>query len=58
MVEYAVLLAHTAGNIFGLAASDLDTWTADLDWAKIGYVALALLFLRIVVWAFKLRPSR
>jgi lipid-A-disaccharide synthase-like uncharacterized protein len=56
MVEYAVLLAHNAGNIFGLAANDVAAWTAELDWAKVGYVALVLFFFRIVIWAFKLRP--
>jgi len=56
MVEYAALLAHNAGNVFGLAAKDVAAWTAELDWAMVGYAALALLFFRIVIWAFKLGP--
>jgi hypothetical protein len=52
MVEYAVLLAHHASNVVGSAGSDVLFWASGLDWAKIGIAALALVTIRMGIWAF------
>jgi hypothetical protein len=53
MVEYAVLLAHNASDVVSLASSDVLSWASGLNWAKIGIAALALISLRMGIWAFK-----
>lgn len=52
MVEYAVLLAQNASNIMSVAGNDVVTWASG-NWAKIGIAALALISLRMGIWAFK-----
>lgn len=51
MVEYAVLLAHNASDVVGLG--DVLSWASGLNWARIGIAALALISLRMVIWAFQ-----
>ncbi len=53
MVEYAVLLAHNASQVVGLASTDVLSWASGLNWAQIGIAALALITLRIGIWAVK-----
>jgi hypothetical protein len=53
MVEYAVLLAHNASDVVGLAGSDVLSWASGLNWVRIGIVALVLISLRMGIWAFK-----
>jgi len=53
MVEYAVLLAHNASNVVGLTANDVVSWASGLNWARIGIAALALISLRMGIWALK-----
>jgi hypothetical protein len=53
MVEYAVLLAHNASDIVSLAGTDLLTWASELNWPRLGLAALALISLRLGIWAFK-----
>jgi hypothetical protein len=52
MVEYAVLLAHNTFNILNLAANDVLAWVSG-HWATIVIAALALISLRIGIYAFK-----
>jgi hypothetical protein len=53
MVEYAVLLAHNASNAVSLAGNDVLSWASGLNWAKIGTAAVALVSLRMGIWAFR-----
>ena len=53
MVEYAFLLAHNASDVIGLAGSDVLSWASGLNWARIVIAALALISLRMGIWAFK-----
>jgi hypothetical protein len=56
MVEYAVLVAQNTAGLFNGFRSDAYSWASRLNWEMIGYAVLALVSLRLVVWAF--RPSR
>lgn len=53
MVEYAVLLGHNASAVLSLAGSDALSWASELNWARIGIAALALLSLRMGIQVFK-----
>jgi hypothetical protein len=50
MVEYALILAHNASS---LIPQDFVAWASELRWESLGYAALALLALRLAVWAFR-----
>jgi hypothetical protein len=52
MVEYALILAHNAA---GFLPQNLASFVSQVHWQSLGYAALALLGLRLAVWAF--RPS-
>ena len=52
MVEYAVLLAHNATGVVGPAVSEVLSWASG-NWARIVIAALALISLRIGIYAFK-----
>ena len=54
MVEYAVLLAYNASDAVSLLRSgEVLSWASGLDGTKIVIAALALLSLRMGIWAFK-----
>ena len=53
MVEYAVLVAHNSANVMSLISHDVLSWTSRLDWNMLGYVAAALIFLRLVFGIMK-----
>jgi len=53
MVEYAFLLAHNASDVVSLVSSNVRSWASELTWARIGIAALALISLRMGIWAFK-----
>lgn len=55
MVEYAVLVAETSLAAFGSFTRSAELWLSRLNWEVVGYAALGLVALRIVVWAFKTR---
>ena len=52
MVEYAILLAHNASGTLSLVGGDALSW-AGSNWATIGIAALALVSVRMGIWAFK-----
>jgi hypothetical protein len=52
MVEYALLVA---GNSLGSFSTAATAFMSNLDWQKLSYIALALVALRIAVWAFRVR---
>jgi hypothetical protein len=51
VVEYVLLLASGS---FRSLASDLSTWISGRDWHALAYVLLALVVLRLALWAFRL----
>jgi hypothetical protein len=53
MVEYAVLLAYNASNTVSLMSSDVLSWASGLNGVRIGIAALALISLRMGIWALK-----
>jgi Flp pilus assembly pilin Flp len=53
MVEYAVLLAFNASNVVTLVGNDVVFWVSGPNWPKIAIAALALISLRMGIWAFK-----
>ena len=55
MVEYAVLVAGTSLAALGSFARSAELWLSRINWELVGYGVLALLALRIAVWAFKPR---
>ena len=56
MVEYAILVAQNTAGFFDVLSNDATSWASRLNWEMIGYVAVALVSLRLVAWALK--PSR
>jgi hypothetical protein len=50
MVEYALILAHNATS---LVPQNLMAWVSQVRWESLGYAALALVALRVAVWAFR-----
>ena len=50
MVEYALLLASTS---FQGLAGELAVWSSQVNWSVLGYLALALVALRVAFWAFR-----
>ncbi len=55
MVEYAVLVAGTSLAALGSFARSAELWLSRINWQLVGYAVLALVALRIAVWAFKPR---
>jgi hypothetical protein len=53
MVEYALLVASTSAQTFGVLTSNLSNRFANLDWHMLLYVAIGLLALRLASWAFR-----
>lgn len=52
MVEYAVLLAHNTAGTLSVAGNNALSWASG-NWATIVIAALALISLRIGVYAFR-----
>lgn len=55
MVEYAVLVAGTSMAALGSFARSAELLLSRINWELVGYAVLALVALRIAVWAFKPR---
>ena len=55
MVEYAVLVAKMSGATIGSFTRTAEVWLSRVNWELVGYVALGLIALRLVTWAFKTR---
>ena len=55
MVEYAILVAKMSGATIGSLTSTAELWLSRVNWELVGYVALALIALRLVTWAFRTR---
>jgi hypothetical protein len=53
MVEYAILVAHTASATLGSFASSAEVWLSHVNWALVAWVVLGLIAIRFVTWAFK-----
>jgi len=55
MVEYAVLIAHSGLASLQTLAHSAEVWLSRVNWQVVGYMGLALIALRIAVWAFRQR---
>jgi hypothetical protein len=55
MVEYALILARSAGTTFQTVGANVAYWAGELTWYALGYALLALMALRIAMWAFRAR---
>jgi len=53
VVEYALLVASTSAQTFGVLVSNVGNKLATLDWHMLVYVAIGLLALRLGAWAFR-----
>jgi hypothetical protein len=52
MVEYAILVAHNTSGVVSLVGGNALAW-AGSNWIGIAIAALALISLRMGIWAFK-----
>ena len=55
MVEYALILARSAGTTFQTVGANVAYWAGEINWHALGYALLALMALRIAMWAFRAR---
>lgn len=55
MVEYALILANVAGTTFRIAGVNLESWASDIRWGALTYCLVALVALRLALWAFRPR---
>jgi hypothetical protein len=55
MVEYAVLLGHTASATVGTWARSAELWFDRVNWELVGLVCLGLVGLRVATWVFRTR---
>jgi hypothetical protein len=53
MVEYALLVASTSAQTFGVLVSNVGNKLANFDWHMLVYVAIGLLALKLASWAFR-----
>ena len=53
MVEYALLVASTSAQTFGVLVSNVGNKLESLDWHMLVYVAIGLLALKVASWAFR-----
>ena len=53
MVEYALILARSAGTTFQTVGANVAYLADEINWHALGYALLALLALRIAMWAFR-----
>ena len=55
MVEYGLIVAEMGLATMQTLTSSAELWLSRVNWKVVGYVALALIALRIVTWAVKSR---
>jgi hypothetical protein len=59
MVEYALILANVAGTTFRTVGGNIESWasgfTSGIQWGALTYALLALVALKIALWAFRPR---
>jgi hypothetical protein len=55
MVEYALILAQSAGTTLQTLGANVAYWASAINWHALGYAFLALMALRIAMWAFRAR---
>ena len=55
MVEYALILANVAGTTFRTVGVNVESWAAGVNWGALTYAFVALLALKIALWAFRPR---
>jgi hypothetical protein len=55
MVEYALILASVAGTTFKTVGMNLESWASGIQWGAVSYALVALVALKIALWAFRPR---
>jgi len=59
MVEYALILANVAGTTFKTVGMNVESWassiTSGVQWGALTYALVALVALKIALWAFRPR---
>jgi hypothetical protein len=55
MVEYALILASVAGQTFKIAGMNVESWASGIQWGAVTYALVALVALKIALWAFRPR---
>jgi hypothetical protein len=55
MVEYALILANVAGTTFRTVGMNVESWASGIQWGALTYCLVALIALRIALWAFRPR---
>jgi hypothetical protein len=55
MVEYALILAQSAGTSLQTIGATVAYWASEINWHALGYALFALMALRIAMWAFRAR---
>ena len=55
MVEYALILANVAGTTFRTVGTNVETWASGIQWGALTYALVALIALKIALWAFRPR---
>ena len=55
MVEYALILATVAGTTFKTVGVNVESWASGIQWGALSYALVALVALKIALWAFRPR---
>jgi hypothetical protein len=55
MVEYGILVAEMGLATMQTFTSSAELWLSRVNWKVVGYIALALIALRIVTWTVRSR---
>jgi len=55
MVEYALILANVAGTTFKSVGVNVESWASGIQWGALSYALVALVALKIALWAFRPR---
>jgi hypothetical protein len=55
MVEYALILANVAGTTFRTVGANVESWASGIQWGALTYALVAVVALRIALWAFRPR---
>ena len=55
MVEYALILANVAGTTFKTVGMNVESWASAIQWGALTYALVALLALKVALWAFRPR---
>jgi hypothetical protein len=55
MVASALILASVAGTTFKTVGMNVESWASGIQWSAVTYALVALIALRVALWAFRPR---